>query len=50
MTASERAPEHAGSADVVRVIDVAEASGGLRLNVDMDGDSQEALGYLAARE
>ena len=26
---------------------VAEASGGLRLNVDMDGDAQQALGYLA---
>jgi hypothetical protein len=29
------------------VIDVAGASGGLLLNVDMDGDAGKALGYLA---
>jgi len=42
-------PELADYADVVRVIDVADASGDLLLNVDMDGDAQEALGYLAER-
>jgi hypothetical protein len=40
-------PGEAGYSDVVRVIDVPRAGGGLLLNVDMDGDSQEALGYLA---
>jgi hypothetical protein len=40
-------PQEASFADVVRVIDVAEAGGGLLLNVDMDGDAQRALGYLA---
>ena len=40
-------PEVANYADVVRVIDVADVSGGLRLNIDMDGDAQDALGYLA---
>jgi len=40
-------PELADYADVVRVIDVAQAGGGLLLNVDMDGEAQEALGYLA---
>jgi hypothetical protein len=40
-------PNEADYTSVVRVIDVAEASGGLLLNVDMDGDAQEALGYLA---
>jgi hypothetical protein len=42
-------PELADYADVVQVIDVAAASGDLLLNVDMDGDAQEALGYLAER-
>jgi hypothetical protein len=40
-------PHEADYAGVVRVIDVADVSGGLRLNVDMDGEAQEALGYLA---
>jgi hypothetical protein len=40
-------PSEADYADVVRVIDVADASGGLLLNVDMDGEAQRALGYLA---
>jgi len=40
-------PDAAGYDDVVRVIDVADASGGLLLNVDMDGESQKALAYLA---
>ena len=43
-------PERADYADVVRVIDVADASGGQLLNVDMDGDAQEALGYLAEKQ
>jgi len=42
-------PAVADYADIVRVIDVADVSGGLLLNVDMDGDAQEALGYLAER-
>jgi hypothetical protein len=33
--------------EVVRVLDVRAASGGRLLNVDMDEDAQEALGYLA---
>jgi hypothetical protein len=43
-------PNEAEYADVVRVIDVADASGGLLLNIDMDGDAQEALGYLAENQ
>ncbi len=39
-------PESADYAPVVRVIDVADTSGGLLLNVDMDGDAQQALAYL----
>jgi len=42
-------PDAADYADVVRVIDVADASGGLLLNVDMDGKSQRALAYLLER-
>jgi hypothetical protein len=42
-------PEAADYADVVRVIDVAAVSGGLLLNVDMDGDGCEALAYLIER-
>jgi hypothetical protein len=42
-------PAVADYADVVRVIDVSAASDGLVLNVDMDGDEQKALGYLAER-
>lgn len=42
-------PEVADYAGVVRVIDVRDASGGLLLNVDIDGDAQQALGYLAER-
>jgi hypothetical protein len=42
-------PEVADYADVVRVIDVADTSGGPLLNVDMDGDAQKALGYLAEK-
>jgi hypothetical protein len=40
-------PDMADAAGVVRVIDVAAVSRGHLLNVDMDGDSQEALAYLA---
>jgi hypothetical protein len=43
-------PEAADYAEVVRVIDVAEAGGGLLLNVDMDGEAGEALAYLAERD
>jgi hypothetical protein len=46
---SQLLPEVADYADVVRVIDVAGAGGGLLLNVDMDGDAQQALGYLAEK-
>jgi len=41
------APEYAYLQDVVRVVDVAEATGGLELRVVMDGDEDEALGFLA---
>ncbi len=40
-------PEQAEWAGVVKVVDVRRASDGLSLNVDMDGDSQQALAYLA---
>jgi hypothetical protein len=46
---SRMLPQEASFADVVRVIDVVEASGGLLLNVDMDGDARWALGYLAEK-
>jgi hypothetical protein len=39
-------PEMAGYAEYVRVIDVAEASGGKLLEVIMDGEKSEAMGYL----
>ena len=32
--------------DVVRVIDLAEIGDGMKLDVAMDGDRQQALGYL----
>src|SRR5947209_7292272 len=41
-------PEFAHLADVVRVIDVARASGGLALRILMNGESDEAVGFLAA--
>ncbi len=41
-------PEFAGFEDVVRVIHVPVASGGLYLRVDMDGEAGEALGYLTS--
>ena len=40
-------PQEAGYAGVVRVIDVASVSDGLLLHIDMDGDGQRALAYLA---
>ena len=40
-------PEVADYAEVVRVIAVGEVTGGPLLNVDMDGDSETALGYLS---
>ncbi len=43
----EIVPEMADLAPVIKVIDIPRASNGLVLNVDMDGDHQEALGYLA---
>jgi hypothetical protein len=48
---AELLPESARPApldEVVRVIDVRAATGGRLLDVDMDEDAQEALGYLAA--
>ena len=42
-------PEMTDYTEVVRVIDVGESSGGLLLNIDMDGDGQQALGYLAEK-
>ncbi len=41
------APEFAHLDDVVRVIHVPTASGGMHLRVDMDTDTQRALGYLS---
>ena len=41
-------PEMAHLADVVRVIDVKRASGGLMLRILMNGESDEAVGFLAA--
>ncbi|MBD3335022.1 MAG: hypothetical protein GF355_05860, partial [Candidatus Eisenbacteria bacterium] len=40
-------PEAEDYADVVRVIHVPAAAGGKLLNVDLDGDNQRALAYLA---
>ena len=45
---AEMLPEHAHLADVVRVIDVPQATGGLVLRVLMNADSDEAIGLLAA--
>jgi pyruvate,water dikinase len=39
-------PAQADYAEVVRVIDIAAVSGGMLLNIDMDGDAQSAMGYL----
>jgi hypothetical protein len=44
---AELLPDQADLSAVVRVVDVAAVSGGLRLHVAADGDRQEALGYLA---
>lgn len=43
-------PDADGWEAIVRVIDIPRAARGLRLNVDMDGDHQRALGYLAPVE
>ncbi len=40
-------PAESGFAKVVQVLDVKSISHGRLLNIDMDGDAQEALGYLA---
>ena len=45
---AELAPELAGLAPALRVIDVERASPGLRLRVGMDGDAEQAVGYLAS--
>ncbi len=45
---SDLVPEAADLADVVRVIRVADVTGGELLRVDMDGEGQRALGYLTA--
>ena len=39
-------PAEAKFAKVVQVLDVKSISQGRLLNIDMDGDAQEALGYL----
>ena len=41
-------PDLAHLSDVLRVIDVKKASGGLSLRILMNGDSDEAVGFLAA--
>jgi pyruvate, water dikinase len=43
-------PESSGLSHVVKVIDVAAASGGRLLNVAMDGEQQQALAWLAPPE
>jgi hypothetical protein len=43
---AELLPDDAGFSDVVRVIDLPAVCGGMRLDVAMDGESQQALGYL----
>ncbi len=43
---AELVPEFADFQDVVRVINVRASSGGMLLNVDMDGENQVALAYL----
>jgi hypothetical protein len=45
---AELVPELAGLADVVRVIDVRAATGGLVLKVLMNGDLDRAVGVLGA--
>lgn len=45
---AELAPELADLAPALRVIDVERASPGLRLRVVMDGDAEQAAGYLAS--
>ena len=45
---AEMLPEHAHLADVVRVIDVPQATGGLVLRVLMNAESDEAIGLLTA--
>ncbi|MFY9824798.1 MAG: PEP/pyruvate-binding domain-containing protein [Thermoanaerobaculia bacterium] len=45
---SSLAPELAHLSEVVRVIDVGRASGGLSLRLLMNGESDEAVGFLAA--
>ncbi len=45
----ELVPDHAEIGDVVRVIDVPRETGGMALNVVMNGDLDEALGYFAPR-
>lgn len=45
---AELAPDLAGLAPALRVIDVDKAAPGLRLRVVMDGDAEQAVGYLAA--
>jgi hypothetical protein len=44
---AELAPELAGLDPVLRAIDVERAAPGLRLRVVMDGDAEQAVGYLA---
>lgn len=43
-------PEYAHLQHVVRVIDVAQASGGCELQVVMDGAKEQALGFLVERK
>jgi pyruvate,water dikinase len=46
----EMVPEHARLADVIRVIDVPQATGGLVLRVLMNADEDEAVGVLVPAE
>ena len=43
----ELVPEHAALAGILRVIDVPAASAGRHLSIVLDGDSEQAMAYLA---
>lgn len=43
-------PEYASLQHAVRVIDIPQASGGCELNVLMDGEKDQALGFLAEKK
>lgn len=46
----ELLPEYADLKNILRVIDVPQATGGCHLEVLMDGEKEQALGYLVEKE